>query len=145
MNADGTGVTRLTFDPSEDLWPSWSPDDNVIAFLSNRDGNWEVYKMNTNGSSQINLTRDPAIDGRPAWSGDGTEIAFYSNRDGRPGVYVMDSDGASPIHLAAKITSSTVSTTIRRGPDSPGRDFAEAAVSAAVILDSLVKSLCRSN
>ena len=76
-DADGTGVTRLTDDPSNDLWPSWSATGDEIAFMSNRDGDWEIYKMGADGSNKVNLTDNPADDMRPAWSPDGTKIAFH--------------------------------------------------------------------
>src|SRR5215208_3831615 len=49
MNADGSGVTRLTNDPARDIQPAWSPDGTKIAFVSIRDGNTEVYVMNADG------------------------------------------------------------------------------------------------
>ncbi|NIR36917.1 MAG: hypothetical protein GWN79_09475, partial [Actinobacteria bacterium] len=49
MNADGTGVVRLTTDPSGDFDPDWSPDGSRIAFWSRRDGNPEIYVMNADG------------------------------------------------------------------------------------------------
>ncbi|MBA7508713.1 hypothetical protein ES705_00645 [subsurface metagenome] len=39
-----------------------------IAFMSDRDGNWEIYIMNIDGSGQINLTNDPARDEHPSFS-----------------------------------------------------------------------------
>ena len=51
MNADGSGVTRLTYNDARDLdsFPAWSPDGRRIAFHSNRDGNFEIYVMNASG------------------------------------------------------------------------------------------------
>ncbi len=47
MNADGSGVTRLTVRDAHDVGPAWSPDGRRIAFHSNReDGNWDIYVMN---------------------------------------------------------------------------------------------------
>src|SRR3990172_8737483 len=34
MNADGTGQTRLTFNTASDVYPSWSPDETKIVFVS---------------------------------------------------------------------------------------------------------------
>ena len=40
--------------------PAWSPDGRKLAFVSERDGNAEIYVMNADGSGQENLTRQPA-------------------------------------------------------------------------------------
>ena len=50
MNADGSGATRLTSDPAVDFDPAWSPDGRRIAFVSDRDGNREIYVMVVPGS-----------------------------------------------------------------------------------------------
>ena len=75
-----------------------------IAFVSDRDGNQEIYAMNANGSSQTRLTNDTATDNWPSWSPDGAKIAFYSVRDGDSEIYVMNADGSSP----TKLTLNTV-------------------------------------
>ena len=94
MNADGSGQTNLTNNPSFDFAPTWSPDGMRIAFVSGRAGNAEIYVMNADGSSPTRLTNNPAFDTDPAWSADGTKIAFASNRDGNNEIYVMNADGS---------------------------------------------------
>jgi hypothetical protein len=65
-----------------------------IAFVSNRDGNNEIYSMEPDGGDLRNLTNDPASDTEPAWSPHGSTIAFISDRDGIPDIYVMNADGS---------------------------------------------------
>ena len=66
-----------------------------IAFVSDRDGNQEIYIMDTSGENEINLTRNLANDYSPTWSPDGTKIAFVSDREGSPALYLMKSDGSN--------------------------------------------------
>ena len=97
--AKGYTVTQLTFEPSYDGEPAWSPDGNEIAFVSDRDGNYEIYVMDANGSNQERLTYNIYSDRRPAWSPNGVEIAFVSNRGGASGLYLMKSDGSNQRRL----------------------------------------------
>jgi len=66
---------------------------NRIAFVSERDGNAEIYAIEPDGSGLTRLTHHPAFDGDPAWSPDGQRIAFRSQRDGNNEIYVMNADG----------------------------------------------------
>ena len=69
VQADVAGaLTRLTHHDASDGWPSWSPDGGRIAFLSERDGNWEVYVMDADGHNPGRLTQHDASDGWPSWS-----------------------------------------------------------------------------
>src|SRR2546422_837544 len=99
MNADGSNVTRLTFDGALDFLPTWSPDATRLALQTSRDGNDEVYVMNANGSNPVNLTNNPSTDGFPAWSPRGDKIAFRSDRDGNGEIYVMNVDGSGQTNL----------------------------------------------
>jgi len=92
---------------ADDMNPAWSPDGKWIVFASNREGNWEVYKMAADGSSQQNLTQNPADDTSPAWSPDGGWVVFASNRDGNWEVYTMTADGSSQQNLTQNPANDT--------------------------------------
>ena len=62
-----------------------------ILFVSNRDGNNEIYLMNSDGSDELNLTNNPANDRHPSWSPDGQRLTFASRRDGDNfDIYLLD-------------------------------------------------------
>ena len=74
-----------------------------IAFMSHRDGNWEIYVMDVDGGNPRNLTNNPDDDQYPTWSPDGTRIAFVfdkKNRDWNRQIYVMDADGSNQRNLS---------------------------------------------
>jgi Tol biopolymer transport system component/putative intracellular protease/amidase len=73
----------------------------LIAFVSTRDGNGEIYVMNADGAEQGSgnprrLTNNRVWDGYPTWSPDGTQIAYYTYRTEKDWVIqVMDVEGAA--------------------------------------------------
>ena len=70
------------------------PLESTILFLSDRDGDAEIYAFKDGKVKQ--LTRNGNIDKDPTWSPDGTQITWMSNKlRGGPGfdVWVMDADG----------------------------------------------------
>lgn len=71
-----------------------------IIFLTDRDGNYEIYVMNADGSNPTRLTNSPGVDLFPNWSPDGKKIAFYSDRDGNGEIYVMEVDSSYQINLS---------------------------------------------
>ena len=70
-----------------------------IAFVSDRDGDFEIYLMNTDGNNIVKLTDNTSNDWEPSWSPDGSKILFRSYRDGYSSIYIMDSDGKNVIKL----------------------------------------------
>jgi serine/threonine protein kinase len=92
MGAQG-GNPRQVVPGGAELNPEASPDGRRLAFMSSRDGNWEVYTANLDGSGLQRLTHDPANDGLPTWSPDGRWLAFVSDRDGAWAVWALAADG----------------------------------------------------
>ena len=70
-----------------------------IVFVSDRDGNDEIYSCNADSSNVTRLTNDPAADGQPDWSPDGTRIAFirYTGMPiyGMGNLFTMNADGSN--------------------------------------------------
>jgi hypothetical protein len=56
MDSGDTIVQQLTKNGTSDIGPAWSPDCTQIAFVSQRDGQTEIYKMKADGTQQTNLT-----------------------------------------------------------------------------------------
>jgi serine/threonine protein kinase len=81
-----TGVARFSHDPGISEWPTWSPDGSLLAFASNRSGNFEIYVRRVDGGQEINVTDDPGEDFQPSFSSDGRSIAFVSTRSSRTGM-----------------------------------------------------------
>lgn len=85
MYEDGSDLTQLTYNSSNDAGPAWSPDGTKIAFYSQRDHvpdhegpPQEIYVMNADGSNQKRITNNTTSDYCPAWAPDGKRIAFSS-------------------------------------------------------------------
>lgn len=80
-------LTPLTTDPGYEGEPTFSPDGQTIAYVADRDGNFEIYLQQISGGPALNLTRNPAADIQPAFSPDGREIAFVSNRSSSSDIF----------------------------------------------------------
>jgi dipeptidyl aminopeptidase/acylaminoacyl peptidase len=68
-----------------------------IVFVSDRDGNPEIYSCNPDGSNINRLTDNAGTDEQPAWSPDGSHIAFVSDRTGHSEIYIMAADGLNVV------------------------------------------------
>lgn len=64
---DGSSDARLTDDPAKDDYGKPGPGD-LVVFVSERDGNSELYLMNLDGSNQRRLTYTPDVrENLPSW------------------------------------------------------------------------------
>jgi TolB protein len=77
INADGTGLRRLTRTAALETHPVWSPDSRRIAFTSDRHARrgrldrlgraFELYTMRADGSDVRRITRNRVPDLHPDW------------------------------------------------------------------------------
>ncbi len=117
VSLDRVTLAPLTLDPGYEGEPTFSPDGQTIAYVSDRTGNFDIFLKQVSGGPDINLTNHPADDMQPAFSPDGKEIAFVSSRSGVPqclcffvygteqplmggGIWVMTAFGGSPRRIA---------------------------------------------
>jgi Tol biopolymer transport system component len=95
LASSGQGTTVAVNETGKIAFFSPPADGWEVAFVSEREGNPEIYKMFADGSNAQRLTDNPAPDGGPKWSPDGSRIAFYSERDGNREIYLMNADGSN--------------------------------------------------
>lgn len=97
---DGTSHIRLTRNKNEDCQPSFSPDDQWILFISNRDGNKEIYVMKADcGAEQTRLTKNNSDEAWPVFTPDNKKILFQSTRDKETNIFIMNGNGTEENQL----------------------------------------------
>ncbi|MCU0613245.1 MAG: endo alpha-1,4 polygalactosaminidase [Candidatus Eisenbacteria bacterium] len=92
--ASASHPIQITDHPARDWEPTFSPSGTSIAFQSDRDGNWEIYRVELTSGVVSRLTDDPCDDWQPNWSPHGDRIAFQSNHTGNWEIYSMAADGS---------------------------------------------------
>ena len=76
MSLEGGDVTALTAGIEWNFQPVFSPDGERIAFISDRDGNDNIWIMNRDGSDTVQVTAERQHNlHNPAWTPDGLWIA----------------------------------------------------------------------
>lgn len=79
MNADGTGLKQLTYDPSADFNPIWANDDKGIYFVSFRSGSGQVYYLSLDGGEAEQITNYGLGLSSPKLSSDGKYFLFTAD------------------------------------------------------------------
>jgi dipeptidyl aminopeptidase/acylaminoacyl peptidase len=106
MNADGSGLRRLTDNRASDDLVRWTPEGR-LSFRSNRDRALTLYTMNADGSDARQLLDSKSADSHD-WSPDGTRLAYIG--DAKPvdagcsfarELFVSNADGSDPVALTS--------------------------------------------
>jgi TolB protein len=130
VDADGSGLTRLTRLRGLERDPTWSPDGSKLAFVRGRNpyrGPYDIWAVNADGSGLERLTRHRqfSIGSALAWSPDGGKIVYAADAGGPDhlGLYVMNSDGSGKRRLS--ISRSRDYTDPTWSPDGNSITFAD--------------------
>lgn len=85
---------------------SWKPPPGIL-FVSDRDGDDEVWVMKSDGSEQIPLTVNTWMDGAPAWSCGGSRIAytFVAEPGSEEDIMIMKDDTSDKTCLTVNPTA----------------------------------------
>jgi Tol biopolymer transport system component/DNA-binding winged helix-turn-helix (wHTH) protein len=95
-------LTRVTFDQGLQFGATWSPDNRMIAYSSDRGGKFDIWVQQISGGDPIQITKGPGHNWQPDWSPDGKYIA-YRSEDGEGGLFIIPALGGTG--LARKIVS----------------------------------------
>jgi Tol biopolymer transport system component len=93
--------------PTETLNPPPKPSPNYknsIVFVSDRDGNREIYRIDVDGSEETRLTENNENDLNPQWSYDKSHILFLSGDEFSNQLYSINPDGSGLTKLTPNIT-----------------------------------------
>src|SRR5882724_9424202 len=89
----GGGVPRRITQKSPSYWHGWSPDGKTLAFVGERNGDFDIYAIPAAGGEEKQLTTAKGLDDGPEYSPDGKYIYFNSERTGHMQIWRMRADG----------------------------------------------------
>jgi len=94
-NADGTSPQMVTANiPS--YFHGWSPDGRWLAFVGERGGNFDIYRVSATGGKEERLTSSPGFDDGPDYSPDGKWIYINTDRSGGWDIWRFPAEGTGP-------------------------------------------------
>jgi eukaryotic-like serine/threonine-protein kinase len=95
-----TRFTAITNFAGVQAQPALSPDGRSVAFVSNRDGHYNIYVGLVGGGSLVQITNSPNLKEWPRWSPDGSKLAYSQLTDsGTVDVWEVPALGGTPRRL----------------------------------------------
>jgi TolB protein len=90
----GGGAPHRVTQKSPSYWHGWSPDGKTLAFVGQRNGDFDIYSIPVEGGEEKRLTTAKGLDDGPEYSPDGKYIYFNSERTGHMQIWRMKPDGS---------------------------------------------------
>jgi Tol biopolymer transport system component len=88
------GAPRLITKNAPSYWHGWSPDGKTLAFVGQRNGEFDIYSIPVTGGEETQLTTAKGLDDGPEYTPDGKWIYFNSVRTGHMQIWKMKPDGS---------------------------------------------------
>jgi hypothetical protein len=99
-NRDGKNVQQLTFfEHPITLSGVESPDKWQIAFMSTKEGSFDICTINASAGFLKRLTTEATNDVGPFWSRDGHWVYFGTDRGGSHEIWKVPAEGGEPIQV----------------------------------------------
>ena len=89
----GGGTPRRITQKSPSYWHGWSPDGKTLAFVGQRNDEFDIYTIPAAGGEETRVTSAKGLDDGPEYSPDGKYIYFNSERTGHMQIWRMKADG----------------------------------------------------
>src|SRR5467141_4502176 len=90
----GGGTPRRITQKSPSYWHGWSPDGKTLAFVGERNEDFDIYTIPAAGGEEKQLTTAKGLDDGPEYTPDGKYIYFNSERTGHMQIWRMRADGS---------------------------------------------------
>jgi TolB protein len=90
----GGGTPHRMTQTGPSYWHGWSPDGKILAFVGQRNGDFDIYTVPATGGQETRLTTAKGLDDGPEYSPDGQYIYFNSERTGHMQIWRMHPDGS---------------------------------------------------
>ena len=91
----GGGTPHPMTQTGPSYWHGWSPDGKTLAFVGQRNGDFDIYTVPASGGPETRLTTAKGLDDGPEYSPDGQYIYFNSERTGHMQIWRMRPDGSA--------------------------------------------------
>jgi TolB protein len=88
------GTPRRITQNAPSYWHGWSPDGKTLAFVGQRNGEFDIYTIPVSGGDETRLTTAKGLDDGPEYSPDGQYIYFNSERTGHMQIWRMHPDSS---------------------------------------------------
>jgi dipeptidyl aminopeptidase/acylaminoacyl peptidase len=95
------GTPHLVTKDGPSYWHGWSPDGKTLAFVGERNSNFDIYAISKNGGAERRLTTAEGLDDGPEYSPDGKYIYFNSVRSGHMQIWRMNANGSEQTQITS--------------------------------------------